>query len=93
MQSHKPFSFFKNAKKRVLENDALRFLFFVEKVPKHRVMESINIVFLSFLSIGSFLAGLAGFSVWEFYGFLGFMLYYLGVLVVVLELLHCILDR
>lgn len=62
-------------------------------MPKHRVMESVNIFFLAFLSIGCFLAGLAGFGVWEFYGFFGFMVYYLGVLVIVLELLHCLFDR
>ena len=66
---------------------------FVEKVPKHRVMESISIPFLAFLSIGCFAVGLAGFIVWEQYAFPGFLFYYVGVLLVLLELLHCLFDR
>ena len=93
MQSRKPLSLFRNAKKSVLENSTLRFLFFVEKLPKHRVVENINVFFLPFLSLACFLASLAGFGVWESYGFFGFMLYYLSVLVIVLELLHCLFDR
>jgi nitrate reductase NapE component len=86
-------SFFKNVKKHLLENEVLRFLLFIEKVPKHRVMESINILFLAFLSIGCFAVGLAGFVVWAYYAFFGFLLYYVGVLFVLLELLHCLFDR
>jgi hypothetical protein len=93
MQIHKPFSFLKNAKKRVLENNTLRFLFFKEKTPKHRVMENISITFLAFLSLACFAAGLAGFVVWERYTFFGFLSYYAVVLFGVLELLHCLFDR
>jgi hypothetical protein len=93
MEIRKPFSLLRNAKKRILENDTLRFLLFVEKVPKHGVMEDINMLFLAFLSIVSFVAGLAGFIIWENYTFFGFLLYYLGVLVTLLELLHCLFDR
>jgi hypothetical protein len=93
MEGRKPLSFFKTAKKRVLENDILRFLLFIEKAPKHRVMENINVLFLAFLSIGCFAAGLAGFAVWEQYTFLGFVFYYIGVLFAMLELLHCLFDR
>jgi hypothetical protein len=56
-------------------------------------VENINVFFLAFLSLACFLASLAGFGVWESYGFFGFMLYYLGMLVIVLELLHCLFDR
>lgn len=66
---------------------------FIERDPKHRVMESINIPFLAFLSIGCFLAGLAGFVIWQQYTVIGFLLYYVGVLAVLLELLHCLFDR
>jgi hypothetical protein len=93
VEIHKPFSFLKSAKKRVLESDTLRFLLFIEETPKHRVMESINIAFLAFLSIACFAAGLAGFVVWEQYTFFGFVFYYVGVLFVLLELLHCLFDR
>jgi len=93
MQIRKPFSFFKNAKKRFLENDTLRFLFFVEKTPKHRVMESISILLLAPLSIACFVAGLAGFSIWEYSGLLGFFIYYVGLLIVLLELMHCLFDK
>jgi hypothetical protein len=93
MEGRKPLSFFKSAKKRALENDTLRFLLFIEKVPKHRVMENISALFLAFLSIGCFAAGLAGFVVWEYYAFFGFLFYYVAVLFVLLELLHCLFDR
>jgi hypothetical protein len=86
-------SFFKNAKKHLLENETLRFLLFIEKVPKHRVMESINILLLAFLTVGCFAGGLAGFVVWGYYGFFGFLFYYVGVLFILLESLHCIFDR
>jgi hypothetical protein len=86
-------SFFKDVKEHLLENEALRFLLFIEKVPKHRVMESISILFLAFLSIGSFAVGLAGFVVWEYYAFFGILFYYVGVLLILLELLHCLFDR
>jgi hypothetical protein len=93
MQGRKPLSFFKSAKKHMLENDTFRFLLFIEKVPKHRVMENINILLLAFLSIGCFAAGLAGFVVWEYYALFGFLFYYVAVLFVMLELLHCLFDR
>jgi hypothetical protein len=93
MESRKPFSFFKNAKKRLLENETLRFVLFIEKMPRHRVMEDINIPFLALLSIVCFAAGLAGFVIWENYTFFGFLSYYVGVLFVLLELLHCLFDR
>ena len=86
-------SFFKDVKEHLLENEALRFLLFIEKVPKHRVMESISILFLAFLSIGCFAVGLAGFVVWEYYSFFGILFYYVVVLLVLLELLHCLFDR
>jgi len=93
MADRKPLYFFKSVKNRVSENDTLRFLLFIEKVPKHRVMENINALFLAFLSILCFAAGLAGFVVWEYYAFVGFLFYYVGVLFVLLELLHCLFDR
>jgi len=93
MEIRKPFSLLKNAKKRILENSTLRFLFFIEKVPKHRIMEDIGVLFLAFLSVACFAAGLAGFVIWENYTFFGFLLYYVGVLVTLLELLHCLFDR
>ncbi len=86
-------SFFRNAGRRVVENKTVRFLFFVEDVPKHRVMESINILLLTSLSIVCFFAGLGGFMLWAAYGLAGFMLYYLLALVGLLELLHCLFDR
>jgi hypothetical protein len=86
-------SFFKDLRKHLLENEALRFLLFIEKVPKHRVMDDINIVFLAFLSIGCFAVGLAGFAVLVQYSFFGFLFYFVGVLFVLLELLHCLFDR
>jgi hypothetical protein len=93
MQIRKPISFFKKTKKRLLENDTLRFLLFIEYLPKHRVMDSINIVFLSSLSVICFLAGLVGFMVFGSYGLVGLTLYEFAVLVSVLELLHCLFDR
>ena len=93
MQIRKPISFFKNTKKRLLKSDTLRFLLFIEYMPKHRVMESINIVFLSSLSVICFLAGLVGFMVFGSYGLVGLTLYEFVVLVGVLELLHCLFDR
>lgn len=86
-------SFFKDVKKHLLENEALRFLLFIEKVPKHKVMESISILFLAFLSIGCFAVGVSGFVVWEYYSFFGLLFYYVLVLLVLLELLHCLFDR
>ena len=93
MQTRRPISFFKNTKKRLLENHTLRFLLFIEYMPKHRVMDSINIVFLASLSVICFLAGLLGFIVWGSYGLIGLTLYEFGVLIGVLELLHCLFDR
>jgi hypothetical protein len=86
-------SFFKDVKKHLLENETLRFLLFVEKVPKHRVMENINILFLGFLSVGCFIVGLGGFVVLVQYTFFEFLFYFVGVLLVLLELLHCLFDR
>lgn len=94
MRIRKPsFFLFRNLWKRLLQSGVLRFLFFIERRPKHRVMESLSITFLASLSIGCYLAGLAGFIVWERYTFLGFVVYYVGVLLVLLESLHCLLDR
>jgi hypothetical protein len=93
MQIRRPFSFFKNTKKRILENDTLRFLLFIENMPRHRVMDGVNIMFLSSLSVICFLAGLVGFTVWGSYGFVGLTVYEFGVLIGVLELLHCLFDR
>jgi hypothetical protein len=93
MQTCRPISFFKNTKKRLLENDTLRFLLFIEYTPKHKVMDDIHIVFLSSLSVICLLAGLAGFTVLGSYGLVGLTLYELGVLVGVLELMHCLFDR
>ncbi|MGB8780342.1 MAG: hypothetical protein WCD81_06805 [Candidatus Bathyarchaeia archaeon] len=66
---------------------------FIEKVPKHRVMEDINILFLAFLRVACFAVGLAGFVVLIQYAFFGFLLYYVGVLFVLLELQHCLFNR
>jgi len=93
MQTRGPISFFKNTKKRLLKSDTLRFLLFIEYMPKHRVMESINTVFLSSLSVICFLAGLIGFMVFGSYGLVGLTLYEFVVLVGVLELLHCLFDK
>jgi hypothetical protein len=93
MQIRRPISFFKNTKKRLLESDMLRFLLFIECMPKHRVMDGINILFLSSLSVICFLAGLFGFMVFGSYGLVGLTLYEFVVLVGVLELLHCLFDR
>jgi hypothetical protein len=56
-------------------------------------MESISILLLAPLSIVCFVAGLAGFSIWEYSGLLGFFIYYVGLLIVLLELMHCLFDR
>jgi hypothetical protein len=93
MQTRRPISFLKNTKKRLLESEMLRFLLFIEYMPKHRVMDSISIIFLSSLSVICFLAGLVGFMVWGSYGLVGLILYEFGVLVGVLELMHCLYDR
>ncbi len=93
MQTRGPISFFKNTKKRLLKNDTLRFLLFIEYIPKHRVMDSINVVFLCSLSLICFFAGLAGFMVFGSYGLIGLTLYEFAVLLGVLELLHCLFDR
>ena len=92
MQIRKPFSFLRSTGKRLTENKTLRFLFFVEYAPKHRVMDSVNVVMLASLSLICFFAGLGGFVLWGSYGFGGFLLYFSGVLIVVLELLHCLFD-
>lgn len=56
-------------------------------------MESISILLLAPLSIACFVAGLAGFRIWEYSGLLGFFIYYVGLLIVLLELMHCLFDR
>jgi Ni,Fe-hydrogenase I cytochrome b subunit len=91
--NRKPLSFFKNVKDSILKNDTLRFLFFVEKKPRHRVMDNISVLFLVFVSFGCFLAGLAGFVVLEYYTLAGFLLYHVGLLVALLESLHLVFDR
>jgi len=93
MEFRKPISFLLNTKKRLIRNETLRFLLFMEKAPKHKVMQDINPLLLSFLSVGCFLAGIAGFTVLGNYGFVGFMFYYFAFIVGSLELLHCIFDR
>jgi len=93
MEFRKPISFLLNTMKRLIQNEVLRFLFFIEKAPKHKVMQDINPLLLAFLSVGCFLAGIAGFTVLGNYGFVGFMFYYLAFIVGSLEMLHCIFDR
>jgi hypothetical protein len=93
MQIRKPSSFLKNVRKRILENDTIRFLLFIEKVPKHRVIENISILFLAPLSIFCFVMGLAGFTIWQSSGLFGFSLYYVCVFIAFLELLHCLFDK
>lgn len=93
MQSPDPISFFKEAKRRLLESEKLRFLFFVEERPRHRVIENISIFFLAFLSLGCFLLGLFGFMIWLNYTLLGLLLYYAGILIVLLEIMHFLYDR
>jgi hypothetical protein len=93
MQIRRHFSFLKNAKKHILENDTVRFLFFIEKEPKLQVMNVLSILMLAPLGVACFIAGLAGFTVWQSSGLIGFFLYYVGVLVALLELLHCIFDK
>jgi hypothetical protein len=93
MQFRKPISYFQSMKRYLVQNKALRFLFFKEDVPQHRVMQDFNPVLLAFLSVGCFLAGIAGFEMLARYGFVGFILYYVAVLMVLLESLHCVFDR
>jgi hypothetical protein len=93
MEFRKPISFLLKTRKRLIRNETLKFLLFLEKAPKHKVMQDINLLLLSFLSVGCFLAGIAGFTVLGNYGFVGFMFYYLAFIVGSLELLHCIFDR
>lgn len=93
MEFRKPISFLLNTKRRLVRNETLRFLLFIEKAPKHKVMQDINPLLLAFLSVGCFLAGIAGFTVFGSYGFVGFMFYYFAFIVGSLEILHCIFDR
>jgi hypothetical protein len=93
MQLRKPISYLQSTKRHLIQNKTLRFLFFKESAPKHRVMQDINPVLLAFLSVGCFLAGMAGFEILASYGFVGFIFYYVGVLMVLLESLHCVFDR
>lgn len=93
MQLRKPLSLLQNMKKRIMYNERLKFLLFLEKTPKHRVMQNISPVFLSLLSLSAFLAGIAGFAILAKYGFVGFVLYYFAVIIGVLELPHCFFDR
>ena len=93
MEFRKPISFLLNTKKRLIRNETLRFLLFIEKAPKHKVMQDINPLLLAFLSVGCFLAAIAGFTVLGNYGFMGFMFYYFAFIVGSLEMLHCIFDR
>jgi Ni,Fe-hydrogenase I cytochrome b subunit len=93
MQLRKPLSLLQNMKKRIMYNERLKFLLFLEKTPKHRVMQNISPVFLSLLSLSAFLAGIAGFAILAKYGFVGFVLYYFAVIISVLELPHCFFDR
>lgn len=93
MHARKPFSLFESLRRRVLASERLRFLFFVEEWPKHRVMDEINIFFLAFLSLGCFLGGLFGFIVWLKYTLFGFLLYYAVLLIVLLEAMHYLYDR
>jgi hypothetical protein len=93
MQFRNPISYLQNSKRYLLQNRALRFLFFKEDMPKHRVMQNLNPVFLAFLSVGCFIAGTAGFEILAKYGFIGFVFYDFMVLIVILESLHCVFDR
>ncbi len=93
MQLRKPISLLQNVKKRIVYNEKLKFLLFLEKTPRHRVMQNISPVFLSLLSLSAFLAGIAGFAILAKYGFVGFVLYYFAVIISVLELPHCFFDR
>jgi len=93
MEFRKPISYLQNTKRYLSQNKALRFLFFKENTPKHRVMQDLNPVLLAFLSVACFLLGMAGFEILARYGFIGFILYYVGVLMVLLESLHCVFDR
>ena len=93
MEFRKPISFLSNAKKRLVRNETLRFLLFIEEAPRHKVMQNINPLLLAFLSVGCFLAGIIGLTVLGYYGFAGFMFYYFALVVGSLEMLHCIFDR
>ena len=93
MEFRKPISFLLNTEKRLIRNETLRFLLFIEKAPKHKVIQDINPLLLSFLSVGCFLAGIAGITILGNYGFVGFMFYYFAFTVGSLEMLHCIFDR
>jgi hypothetical protein len=93
MQLRKPLSLLQNVKKRIVYNERLKFLLFLEKTPKHRVMQNISPVFLSLLSISGFLAAIAGFAIIAKYGLVGFALYYFAIVIAILELPHCFFDR
>jgi hypothetical protein len=93
MQLRKPISLLQNVKKRIVYNEKLKFLLFLEKTPRHRVMQNISPVFLSLLSLSGFLAAIVGFEIMAKYGFVGFVLYYFAVIISILELPHCFFDR
>lgn len=93
MEFRKPISFLLKTKKRLVRSERLRFLLFMEEVPKHKVMQNINPLLLAFLGVGCFLAGITGFTVLGNYGFVGFIFYYFAFIVGVLEVLHCVFDR
>ena len=93
MQLRWLFSLWQNVKKNVCHIERLKFLFFLEKTPKHRVMQNISPVFLSLLSLSSFVAALIGFTILANYGLIGFIFYYFAVIIGIFELPHCFFDR
>ena len=79
--------------RRAAKNERLRFVFFMETNPKHRVSDGIPTIALMALSIVTFLCGLSAFAIIPIVGFFG-MLGYMGlVIVTTLEVFHFVYDR
>lgn len=85
--------FFRDIKQKLASNRTVKFLLFQEELPKHQVMDNLNIIPLAFLGMACFLAGTMGFTIWIHYTIIGFLLYYAGLLLALFETLHCIYDR
>ena len=72
--------------------DKLKFLLFLEKNPKHRVMQAHPLTGL-FLGLLSWVIGWGLFAYVFPYGFIAVVLSLLVIDVAFLEILHCIFDR
>lgn len=79
--------------RRVSQNEKLRFVFFMEANPKHRVSDSIPTLGCAVLSLVTFFCGLAAFSLFPLLGFFG-MLGFMGLVMLgTFEVLHIAYDR